>query len=85
MTGPSEQAYTVIENGPLEQELRIRDSDVSVAGGAVAAWLLTGWGDGTCSSRLPTTKRRRRTATAAGSVWAAGSSWTGTEPGATWM
>jgi len=35
MAGPSEQAYSVIENGPVEQELRIRDSDVSVAGGSV--------------------------------------------------
>jgi len=35
MNGPSEQAYSVIENGPVQQELRIRDSDVSVAGGSV--------------------------------------------------
>jgi hypothetical protein len=35
MTGPSEHAYSVIENGRVEQELRIRDSDVSVSGGSV--------------------------------------------------
>lgn len=35
MTGPSEDAFGLIENGPLKQELRIRDSDVTVAGGSV--------------------------------------------------
>jgi hypothetical protein len=35
MTEPSEDAFELIENGPLQQELRIRDSDVSVAGGLV--------------------------------------------------
>lgn len=35
MTGPSEDAFGLIENGPLEQELRIRDSDVTIAGGSV--------------------------------------------------
>jgi hypothetical protein len=35
MTGPSENAFELIESGPVEQELRIRDSDVTVAGGAV--------------------------------------------------
>jgi hypothetical protein len=35
MTGPSENAFELIENGPPEQELRIRDSDVTVAGGSV--------------------------------------------------
>jgi hypothetical protein len=35
MIGPSEDAFALIENGPVEQELRIRDSDVTVAGGCV--------------------------------------------------
>ena len=35
MTGSSENAFGLIENGPLQQELRIRDSDVAVAGGFV--------------------------------------------------
>ena len=35
MTGPSETAFGLIENGPVEQELRIRDSEVTVAGGSV--------------------------------------------------
>jgi hypothetical protein len=35
MTGSSETAFGLIENGPVEQELRIRDSDVTVAGGTV--------------------------------------------------
>jgi Putative PD-(D/E)XK family member, (DUF4420) len=35
MTGSSENAFALIENGPVEQELRIRDSDVAVAGGYV--------------------------------------------------
>jgi hypothetical protein len=35
MTAPSENAFELIENGPVEQELRIRDSDVTVAGGSV--------------------------------------------------
>jgi len=35
MTGPSELSFEVIEKGALKEDLRIRDSDVSVAGGAV--------------------------------------------------
>jgi hypothetical protein len=35
MTGPSERSFEVIEKGAVKQDLRIRDSDVSVAGGAV--------------------------------------------------
>lgn len=35
MTGPSETAFDLIENGPLKQELRVHDSDVAVAGGSV--------------------------------------------------
>ena len=35
MTGPSENAFGLIEDGPVEQDLRIRDSDVAVAGGSV--------------------------------------------------
>jgi Putative PD-(D/E)XK family member, (DUF4420) len=35
MTGLSENAFGLIENGRVEQELRIRDSDVTVAGGSV--------------------------------------------------
>src|SRR5262245_5499530 len=35
MTGPSENAFELIESGPIEQELRIRDSDVTVTGGSV--------------------------------------------------
>jgi hypothetical protein len=35
MSGPSELSFEVIERGAVKQDLRIRDSDVSVAGGAV--------------------------------------------------
>lgn len=35
MTGQSENAFGLIENGPLDQELRIRDSDVAVTVGFV--------------------------------------------------
>lgn len=35
MTGPSETAFEVIESGPVKQELRVHDSDVTVAGGSV--------------------------------------------------
>lgn len=35
MTGQSETAFEVIENGVITQDLRIRDSDVTVTGGSV--------------------------------------------------
>jgi hypothetical protein len=35
MTGPSENAFALIENGPLQQELRLRDSDVAASEGFV--------------------------------------------------